>query len=371
MSLKINKYLEEISKKLEESENFFYIFRGQPSKDYDLDCTAVRPPKNTAKTTKHRPHHPLSADWLRSNQKRIIGDIKMKGLGYQKGLSDLEILADLRHYGAPSCLIDFTSDFLIALWFACQKNDNKNYHNNGKVFVLNCYETDKFSKISSKNINEDVDCFIDDNHSFPSLWYWVPERFNQRLADQDAVFVFGKPKIEENDYESIEVEENHKEEILEELERFFDYSRKTLFSDKYAIGENYKDIDANSSEYLLEESIHHIQTNDLDYAKASLEKITNPEDSAQIVSEAYFQLAYVQMRTLKANIGKIKNTKEKSKEAKKHIDFLSAQSISMDSEPDYIKNFNHCASRRHKKEKIEQIKNNFMSFLQDMNPDME
>ena len=56
---------------------------------------------------------------LKDNQVKLINDLRIRGLGFhkekQKDLHDLEFLADLRHYGIPSCLIDFTSDFLIAL----------------------------------------------------------------------------------------------------------------------------------------------------------------------------------------------------------------------------------------------------------------
>jgi hypothetical protein len=38
----------------------------------------------------------------------------------------------LQHYGAATGLVDFSRDFLIALWFAAHDNKGKN----GKVFVL-------------------------------------------------------------------------------------------------------------------------------------------------------------------------------------------------------------------------------------------
>ena len=39
----INKYLEELNQKLEgEEDNFFYAFRGRPSSELKLDCSAVR-----------------------------------------------------------------------------------------------------------------------------------------------------------------------------------------------------------------------------------------------------------------------------------------------------------------------------------------
>ena len=43
----------------------------------------------------------------------------------QKQLDDLELLADLQHHGAATCLIDFTRNALIALWFACKRSDDE------------------------------------------------------------------------------------------------------------------------------------------------------------------------------------------------------------------------------------------------------
>jgi hypothetical protein len=41
-------------------------------------------------------------------------------------LSDLELLLELQHYGAATGLVDFSRDFLIALWFAAHDNKGKN-----------------------------------------------------------------------------------------------------------------------------------------------------------------------------------------------------------------------------------------------------
>jgi hypothetical protein len=74
-------------------------------------------------------------------------------------LSDLELLLELQHYGAATGLVDFSRDFLIALWFAAHDNKGKN----GKVFVLNINDIDKFSelqKVSSCKIGFFSSCKI-------------------------------------------------------------------------------------------------------------------------------------------------------------------------------------------------------------------
>ncbi|MCY4523600.1 MAG: FRG domain-containing protein, partial [Halobacteriovoraceae bacterium] len=227
-TLIINKYIKKLNEKLkEDSDNFFYAFRGQPDADYVLDCSASRKFDKNEKANK---------DLLKDHQRKLIDDLTIRGLNFSKEkqseLYDLELLADLRHYGTPSCLIDFTSNFLTALWFACQKAEGQERKSDGKIFILNCYETDKFSVVSSEKLNREIEYFFDEK--FHRFWYWVPERFNQRLRDQDAVFIFGKPEIKE--FEHIVIENKDKDKLCDELEKFFDYTKKTLFSDKYAIG---------------------------------------------------------------------------------------------------------------------------------------
>ena len=48
----------------------------------------------------------------------------MRGYDEKNGrkLSHLEMLAELQHYGAATCLMDFSYSAQIALWFACQQS---------------------------------------------------------------------------------------------------------------------------------------------------------------------------------------------------------------------------------------------------------
>jgi hypothetical protein len=47
-------------------------------------------------------------------------------VSHKEKLSDLELLLELQHYGAATGLVDFSRDFLIALWFAAHDNKGKN-----------------------------------------------------------------------------------------------------------------------------------------------------------------------------------------------------------------------------------------------------
>ena len=60
---------------------------------------------------------------LKINQE-LIDKACLLGHDHKDGryLSDLELLAELQHFGAATCLIDFTRSAQIALWSACQQS---------------------------------------------------------------------------------------------------------------------------------------------------------------------------------------------------------------------------------------------------------
>lgn len=63
-------------------------------------------------------------------------------------VNDFEILAQLQHYGCKTNLIDFTTDYLIALFFACDKS----YHKDGRVVLLKKESEDYQSEQPSETI---------------------------------------------------------------------------------------------------------------------------------------------------------------------------------------------------------------------------
>lgn len=67
--------------------------------------------------------------------KYLIRDAKIRFPEYTENYSDIEILADIQHKGGASCLVDFSNNFLISLWFATQTNNDDN--NFGYLF---CYD---------------------------------------------------------------------------------------------------------------------------------------------------------------------------------------------------------------------------------------
>ena len=141
----------------------------------------------------------------------LVEQARMEGHDRDIGeqATDLEILAKLQHYGAATCLIDFTKNPLVALWFACQPSPN---NGNGKIVAINTADQDKYRKIETGDIKESIKELMNDE----KLWKWEPTKRNNRIVAQQSVFIFGTPEITDDNITSSCVISN-KEKILAEL----------------------------------------------------------------------------------------------------------------------------------------------------------
>nr|WP_277424501.1 tetratricopeptide repeat protein [Bathymodiolus thermophilus thioautotrophic gill symbiont] len=163
----------------------------------------------------------------------LIKDARSYRYGQDSQLSDTGLLIDLQHYGAATGLIDFSEDFLIALWFACD-NTNKT---DGEVFFLNV-QTNEFKPLDaqeeeskySKSKKEEL--FTQEDQL-----YYLHTNFKStaRIFAQKGVFIFGYKKID--NIESIAIKESHKEAIRQELKQYFNIEEKNLFQDIYGFAQ--------------------------------------------------------------------------------------------------------------------------------------
>lgn len=62
----------------------------------------------------------LTADEMAKQERAMLREAREIGADNAQHLGDWEILARLRHHGAATRLIDFTTDPLVALWFLCE-----------------------------------------------------------------------------------------------------------------------------------------------------------------------------------------------------------------------------------------------------------
>ena len=202
-----------------------YLFRGVTKETYGIEASACRrlPVADQNNPTK----------LLKINQELID---KARGLGHDqrdgRQLTDLELLAELQHYGAATCLIDFSRNSLVALWFACQTSSDRkaNGKTNGKVFAINCDDTVRLKTVNPKLMEKDIDCFLQSDENGRYLQYqWSPKLQNNRIIAQQSVFVFSGAQIEA-EVECL-IDEDYKQEILISLEQIFGITEGSIYPD--------------------------------------------------------------------------------------------------------------------------------------------
>lgn len=174
--------------------------------------------------------------------KHMLNDVKNRFPKYvDENYSDIEILADLQHKGAASCLVDFSNNFLTSLWFATETH----FKDIGYLF---CYDINKVT------IEEDKLSILDESKSSKSIvdllyettkitrysgtqsykfWLWKPSNLNERIARQDSVFVFGLEafKIEDHKIIVIPIPPTWKEPIQRFLKSFFGITGESIYCD--------------------------------------------------------------------------------------------------------------------------------------------
>ncbi|MYE90072.1 tetratricopeptide repeat protein [Candidatus Poribacteria bacterium] len=183
----IRKIIDRIEKK---SANSDYIYRGEPKR-----------------------HTKVSSSLYRQYAKEIVAehfDIKVvqdemltEAERYVYEKDGFEILTQLQHYGGKTNLIDFTNDYLVALFFACDGFPNSG----GRVILLEKNESTKdYIKEPQSPIN--------------------------RVRDQKSVFV-QPPKgfIERGPYKVINIPKHLKQPMLDHLEKYHGISASVIYND--------------------------------------------------------------------------------------------------------------------------------------------
>ncbi len=219
------KSVEEFIEWTKQLDGQFLLFRGLADADWKVESSAHRRIK--ASEEKQLPVT------FQNYIKRLLDNAGLQGFRYQHGrkLSDLELLAELQHYGAATCLIDFTENALVALWFACQEEPEKDgTKKNGKVVAMATGGIETFSTVSYEDLNEKpIEEFLNPG----KLWKWTPSSQNNRIVAQQSVFVFGEELMYDllYGYEIIQIDAGRKKDILVALEKSFGVKEKHLFND--------------------------------------------------------------------------------------------------------------------------------------------
>jgi len=213
-----------------------YAYRGQGNAIWDVESAAYRRIKNTLETP------PDMEMFIHHHETRLLEPARMNGYGFKDGriLNDLELLADLQHHAAATCLIDFTCNFLVALWFSCTDSVNSD----GKLFIMNINDPNVFLSpeqgdlecpirkiLTFKTRNENSEDSFTPELKSVKYWHWSPHGINQRILKQDGLFIFGKMSIaNDENLQYITIDQADKAQLANEL-RVWGVSREALFKD--------------------------------------------------------------------------------------------------------------------------------------------
>ncbi len=214
--------VEEFIKWTEDLQGEIMLYRGLAKANWDVSSSAYRRIEKSENESLF-----TSDSMIHGYTVELLNDASLRGFRERqsKNLSDLEMLAELQHYGAATCLIDFSENAMIALWFACYECPSYD----GKVVAVETGDTTDFFTISYEDIDKPIESFIDQG----KLWKWKPDSINNRIVSQQSTFLFGKGRIEKwnVDYKEIEIEVNKKGNIRETLKKSFGIGEQSLFND--------------------------------------------------------------------------------------------------------------------------------------------
>lgn len=221
-------WLEQVKKRVEQQSLGRCLFRGLSNEKYPIEASAWR------RLKREEDRNNLGI-FLEINT-GLINDARLYEHHLRNGreLKDLEILAELQHFRAATCLIDFTYSAQVALWFACQSSysnaPNSEELADGKVGVV-FDNASKIKQITPELLNKDISYFFETNEDgiYP-LYQWQPRQLNNRIPAQSSVFLFGGDRIIETD-EACIIEADSKQRILASLEDFSQTTEAALFSD--------------------------------------------------------------------------------------------------------------------------------------------
>ena len=200
-----------ILRKIEEkADTGEYLYRGEPE-HYQEDPYYGKVSSNLYRVFLE--HEAFDVEAARFNIEAVQASMLEETESYfRKPISELERLAEIQHYGGKTNLIDFTTDYLIALFFACSGSRSKT--KDGRVILQ------EKSVIASDNIK-------------------VPYEPINRVIAQKSVFV--RPPngfIDPDEDDIINIPTELKHPMLTYLHRYHGISVKTIYNDLHGFIRN-------------------------------------------------------------------------------------------------------------------------------------
>ena len=189
-----------------------YVFRGEPEKYSQCSSSLYRELKEEEGEENDQEFgNQTDKDALYDTQKDFIKEARDY---VDKEGNKIDVLAKLRHYDGFINLIDFTSDCLIALYFACRSDAGEH----GRLIML------------LEKPREDLG-LMDSNEEYVTYKSKIKDN---RLLTQRSVFVHslkGYIDLNKDNIEIITIEKEEKKDILECLSETYSISHRALFDD--------------------------------------------------------------------------------------------------------------------------------------------
>ena len=192
----LNRIQEKIQEIVEKSANGDYIYRGEPEWYPKVSSGLYR--KHSKIEAEHFDIEVVEKEILKIAKRYTTETDDTK-------TDDFDILTELQHYGGATNLIDFTTDYFTALFFACDGSDFLD--KNGRVILLQ--KTEEINKLVR-----------------------IPQNLINRVRAQKSVFV-QPPKgfIEIGPDQVINIPKELKQPILKYLGQYCKISMETIYND--------------------------------------------------------------------------------------------------------------------------------------------
>ena len=203
-----------------------YVYRGTPKIhrwNKEVDKKADKERINSSIFRKNRKRIDFGEHYQPANIESEI--IEAAHSHFLPHTSNLEILSDLRHFGGDTTLIDFSSDLLVALFFACSDK----FRTEGELIAFPTAEA-----------KQDIDDYFKDNgtkkESLPKEISLLPPARTQankaRVIAQKSVFIHvPEGFIPANLCKIITIERELKKPILAYLKHFHDIDETAIYPD--------------------------------------------------------------------------------------------------------------------------------------------
>ena len=185
-----SEFQEVIQEILEKSSKGDYIYRGEPEHFSNISSTLYR---------QYEEEIGVAHFDIEFAQKEMLEIVKQ----YTAFTDDTDILIEIQHYGGKTNLIDFTTDFLIAVFFACDSS----YREDGRVLLFE--RATRRYQIESPKKNQ-----------------------NNRVISQKSIFVRSSTGfIEDKEVESVSIPSKLKQAAMEHLSKYHGITTETIYND--------------------------------------------------------------------------------------------------------------------------------------------